>query len=209
VLASSISVYGDRVRDFWISTGDELKPSPGDEYGRSKVDAEALLRASGLPFSVLRLTYIVWRKKLEADPLLFHMPLATKLEICHTEDTGRAFAAAVHAPGIEGRTFDIGGGETCRTDYRGYLDRMLSLFGLGGSRILPDRAFAQRDFHCGWYADSDEAEKVLHFRRKGIEDYFAEVAEETRFLRLGATLARPIIAARLLATSAFMKVAPT
>ena len=203
VLASSISAYGDRVRDFWIRSSDALKPSPGDAYGQSKVEAEALVRESGLPFSILRLTYIVWRKKLDPDPLLFHMPLDTKIEVCHTLDTGEAFAAAAHSEAALGRTLDIGGGESCRTDYRSYLRRMLSLFGLGGAG-LPDRAFATGGFHCGWYADSDEAETLLRFRTRSLEDYYGEVAEEARWLRLGAAFARPLILARLLASSPFM-----
>jgi len=208
VLALSISIYGDRVRDFWIRVDDELRPSPGDAYGKTKVEAEALVRNSGLPFSILRLTYIVWRKKLDPDPLLFHMPPATRLEICHTEDTGRAFAAAARSRDALGETFDIGGGESCRTDYRSYLDRMFSLFGLGGSGALPDRAFAAGGFHCGWYADSDRAEAVLGFRRRSLDDYYAEVAEETRWKRGLAALVRPFILSRLLAASPFLGSGP-
>jgi len=203
VLASSISVYGDRVFDYWISVGDRLEPSPGDEYGRTKVEAERLVRESGLPFSILRLTYIVWRKKLSLDPLMYHMPLATKIEICHTEDTGRAFAAAVRRPAALGATFDIGGGAACRTTYREYLDRMFGLFGLGDAGFLPEEAFAASGFHCGWYADSDEAERALGFRRKSLEDYYGEVREEARWKKLGATLVRPILRRALLAKSPF------
>ncbi|MEI6387877.1 MAG: NAD(P)-dependent oxidoreductase [Spirochaetota bacterium] len=205
VLASSISAYGDRVSDFWIRTSDGLVPSPGDRYGQSKVEAEAILRNSGLPFSILRLTYIVWRKKLGADPLMFHMPLATKIEICHTEDTGRAFAEAAINPAALGHTFDIGGGEGCRTDYFTYLDTMLGLFGLGGMRGIPQKAFAASGFHCGWYADSDEAERVLSFRQKTLLDYYREVAGEARISRIGATLLRPLIKSLLSARSPFLR----
>ncbi|MDA8409849.1 MAG: NAD(P)-dependent oxidoreductase [Treponema sp.] len=205
VLASSIAAYGDRLRDFWIRTSDPLVPSPGDEYGQTKVEAEALVRASGLPFSILRLTYIVWRKKLRRDPLMFHMPLSTRIEICHTEDTGRAFAAAVVKDEALGRTFDIGGGESCRTNYRDYLDAMFRLFGLGGFGSVPEGAFATSGFHCGWFADSDEAEKVLGFRRKTLADYYVEVAEEAGWKRLAATLFRPLVRASLAWKSPFLR----
>ena len=204
VLASSIAAYGDRLQNFWISATDPLSPSPGDAYGRSKVEAEALVRDSGLPFSILRLTYIVWRKKLARDPLMFHMPLATRIEICHTEDTGRAFAAAALNPAALGRTFDIGGGETCRTSYRDYLDAMFRLFGLGGFGRVPESAFAPSGFHCGWYADSDEAERILGFRRKTLADYYVEVAEEAGWKRIAARLFRPFIRAGIAAKSPFL-----
>jgi nucleoside-diphosphate-sugar epimerase len=209
VFASSIAAYGDRVSNYWIRAADPLQPSPGDEYGRTKVEAEALLRSSGLPFVILRLGAIMWRKKLDPDPLLFSMPLGTKLEICHTEDTGRAFAQAARREGVLGRTFDIGGGASCRTDYRSFLDRMLGLIGLGGLARFPSEAFAESGFHCGWYADSDEAESALGFRRKGLEDYYAEVAEETRYIRPLAILAAPLVRLRMLAASPFWRIRAT
>ena len=209
VLASSIAIYGDRVSDFWICRDDPLHPSPGDEYGRSKVEAESLVRHSGLPFSVLRLSYVVSRKKLDPDPLLFHMPLATKIEICHTEDVGRAFAAAVREDAALGAIFNIGGGPSCRTTYHDYLDRMFRLFGLGGAAWLPERAFARSGFHCGWYADSDRAEAVLRFQHKGLREYYEEVREEARWIRLGAGLAAPILRAKLLASSPFWGSGPS
>jgi nucleoside-diphosphate-sugar epimerase len=205
VLASSVAAYGDRVANYWIRTSDALDPSPGDGYGRTKVEAEALLRASGLPFVILRLGAIMWRKKLDPDPLLFSMPLVTKLEICHTEDTGRAFAKAALGEGVVGRTFDIGGGASCRTDYRNFLDRMFGLIGLGGISLFPAAAFAASGFHCGWYADSDEAEAELSFRSKGLEDYYAEVAEETRLIKPLAALVAPLVRLRMIAASPFWR----
>jgi nucleoside-diphosphate-sugar epimerase len=205
VLASSIAAYGDRVDNYWISTGDPLTPSPGDEYAATKIEAETLLRNSGLPFVILRLAAIMWRKKLDPDPLLFHMPLGTKLEICHTEDTGRAFAKAARRESIEGHTFDIGGGASCRTDYRSFLDKLFDLIGLGGIDAFPAAAFAHSGFHCGWYADSDEADACLCFRRKGLEDFYAEVKEEMRRIRPWAALVAPIVRARMLAASPFLR----
>jgi nucleoside-diphosphate-sugar epimerase len=207
VFASSVAAYGDRVADYWIRTSDTLAPSPGDEYGKTKVEAEALIRSAGedwgLPFAILRLGAIMWRKKLDPDPLLFHMPLGTKLEICHTEDTGRAFAMAARSEAALGRTFDIGGGASCRTEYRSFLDRMFSLIGLGGISRFPASAFATSGFHCGWYADSDDAEEVLGFRSKGLEDYYGEVAEETRLIRPLAAAVAPFVRLRMLASSPF------
>lgn len=205
VLASSVAAYGDRLGSPWIRVKDKLSPNDDDVYGKTKVEAERLLRASGLPFSILRLSYIVWCKNIKRDPLMFHMPPATPIEACHTEDTGRAFAAAARLPEALGATFDIGGGAQCRMSFREYLDRMFRIFGLKNSTFLPDSAFASSGFHCGWYADSDEAEAILHFRRKSLEDYFREVYRETRFLRPWASLVAPAIRRQLLRASPFLR----
>jgi len=191
VLASSIAIYGDRLADFWIKSSDELKPS--DTYSKTKIECESLLKKSGLEYTILRLSYVVWAKWLPFDPLLFAMPPETRLEIIHTEDAGRAFAAAASTQAAKGKTLDIGGGALCRTSFRAYLDRIFRYFRLGDSAFLPDAFFASGDFHCGWYEDSDYADSILHFRRKTLEDYYEEVRWETRFLGPLVYLVRPFV----------------
>ena len=191
VLASSIAIYGDRLADFWINSSDEVKP--GDTYSRTKIECESLLKKSGLEYTILRLSYVVWAKWLPFDPLLFAMPPETRLEIIHTEDAGRAFAAAASTQAARGKTLDIGGGALCRTSFRAYLDRIFRYFRLGDSAFLPDDSFASGDFHCGWYQDSDYSDSILHFRRKTLEDYYEEVRWETRSLGPFVYLVRPII----------------
>jgi hypothetical protein len=41
---------------------------------------------------------------------------------------------------------------------------------------LPEYAFATQNFHSGYYADGDDLESILHFRRKTLADHYAEVA---------------------------------
>ncbi|MEN6364742.1 MAG: NAD(P)-dependent oxidoreductase [Rectinema sp.] len=202
VLASSVAVYGDRLDEYWISSTDKL--APDDTYGRSKVACEEILRASGLDFTILRLTYVVWYKWRKADPYMFAMPARTRLEVVHTEDAGRAFAAAASTPGASGKTLNIGGGASCRTVFRAYLDRMFRCFGLGNADFLTDEAFAKNGFHCGWFLDSDEAEALLGFRRKTLEDYYDEVRWDTRFIRPFGALAAPFIRTKLKSGSPFV-----
>jgi len=206
VLASSIAIYGDRLADFWIRATDDIHGS--DTYSATKVACEGLLRASGLDFAILRLSFVAWAKWLPLDPLLFSVPPETRLEIIHTEDAGRAFAAAAALPAASGGTFDIGGGALCRTSFRAYIDRMFRYFGLGDSSFLPQSAFALGGFHCGWYEDSDEAERLLGFRRKTLEDYYEEVRWETRFIRPLAALTSPVVRRWLLGMSPFSPRSP-
>lgn len=182
VQASSIAVYGDRLADPDIRAEDPLKPTPGDAYGIQKAACEGLIAASGLPWIILRLSYIVWRKKLDMDPIMFRMPLETRIEVCHTRDAGRAFAHAARMPEAAGSIFNIGGGESCRTTYRDYVDRMFACFGLKGIRALPKEAFARSGYHCG-YVDSEKADRVLGFQGRTIEDYYAEVNAEAAAIR--------------------------
>ncbi len=180
VFASSIALYGDRLANPWISAQDPL--CPNDVYALTKQQCEAMLQKGDLPWTILRLSYVVASDWLPLDPLLFEVPLATHFEVVHTEDAGRAFATAWSTLATEGRILNIGGGILCRTTYRAYLDRMMRAFGLGDSSFLSDDLFATRNFHCGWLADSDEAELLLNFRSKTLEDYYSEVAWRERVI---------------------------
>ncbi|MBP7094980.1 MAG: NAD(P)-dependent oxidoreductase [Spirochaetia bacterium] len=206
VYTSSIATYGDRLADWLVRPGDPQRPQDDDPYAVQKTAAEALVRGSALEWVVCRLSYVVWRRKTAMDPLMFRMPLGTRVEVVHTEDCGEALAEACFAPDAARRVFDIAGGESCRTFYGDYLDRMLAIFGLGGRRFLPERAFARKGYHCAW-VDTSESQRVLRFQRRSLEDYYAEVREEAKGLRFWAALARPLVRAAIKARSPFLAAA--
>ncbi len=181
IFASSVALYGDRLANPWISIQDAI--APNDTYSVTKNECEMLLRASGLEWVILRLSYVVSSDWLPFSPQLYDVPPSTRLEVVHTEDAGRAFAKACDSPQAAGRVFNVGGGPSCRTTYRAYLDRLMRYFGLGSSSFLPDELFAKGNFHCGWFTDSNETESILLFRSKTLEDYYSEVSWRTRALR--------------------------
>ncbi|MDD3686834.1 MAG: NAD(P)-dependent oxidoreductase [Bacteroidales bacterium] len=168
--SSSISVYGDRLKDPNIYKTDPLLPSVGDEYAKTKIAAEEIIQSSALKWSIFRLTAIMGGHKI--SKLMFHMPLATKMEICTPADTARAFVNAIeHRNIIEGKIFNLGGGENCRCTYLEFLDRSFKIFGLGDVNF-PEKAFADQNFHCGYYSDGDDLEEILKFREDNLESYF-------------------------------------
>ena len=144
---SSISVYGDRVYNPWITVEDPLLPSDGDEYAETKILAERIIRKSNLKWTIFRLSAIMG-PQTHLDPLFFHMPLDTSLEIATSRDTGFAIVEAIyHQSDLRGKTFNLSGGENCRTTYRDFLTNAFNVMGLGKLN-LPEKAFAKRNFHC-------------------------------------------------------------
>ena len=171
IYSSSISVYGDRLENPFIRVGDPLIPSEGDEYAITKIKAEDIIRNSKLDWSIFRLTAIMGNHK--ASKLMFHMPLATSMEIASPEDTGRAFIHAIDKRElISKKIFNLGGGESCRTTYEEILSRSFEIFGLGELNF-PIKTFAEKNFHCGFYDDGDDLENLLHFRNDTMESYYA------------------------------------
>jgi nucleoside-diphosphate-sugar epimerase len=179
IYTSSVSVYGDRVDNPFITVDDPVHPNEEDEYAKTKVAAEKIVMNSGVLWVIFRLTYIVSPEKLEMDPLMFHMPLNTCIEVCHTQDTGKALANAVGNDMVWGKIFHIAGGEKCRTTYREYLNRMMDIFGLG-ENWLPEEAFSTGKFHCG-YMDTAESQELLQYQEHTIEDYYTEVKNQVGY----------------------------
>jgi len=173
--ASSVSVYGDRLKDPFIKVGDPLVPSEGDEYAKTKIKAEIAVQNCQLDWSIFRLSAIMGTDNHKISGLMFHMPLATSMEITTPKDTGRAFVNAINKREfLSKRIFNLGGGENCRIDYHEFLSKSFNVFGLG-KLDFPKNAFAKQNFHCGYYSDGDELEEILHFRKDSIESYFKEV----------------------------------
>jgi nucleoside-diphosphate-sugar epimerase len=173
IFTSSVAVYGDRRYNPMIQVNDPLVPSKGDYYAITKITAERLIRESGVEFTIFRLTYITSIDKLNLDPLMFHMPLDTHIEICDTKDIGLALVNAIECDDVWGETFNIAGGQECRTTYREYLNDMMELFGLGRN-FLPEEGFAKKDFHCG-YMNTTKSQTLLNYQKHTLEDYYREV----------------------------------
>jgi len=205
IFTSSISVYGDRVHKPYISIGDPLNPSEGDEYAQMKIDAEKYIKGSGINYSIFRLCGIL-ANRLRVQPLMFHIPLDTALEWCHPSDAGYALVEAVDNILINNRTFNLGGGERCRISARNFIKEIFPIWGLD-SDLLPESAFALKNFHSGYYKDGDELNQILKFRRHSLQDYIQSLRKKVLPIQryLIKSIPKPIIRNWLLSMSEPLK----
>lgn len=179
--SSSISVYGDRIKNPYIKVNDPLIPSVGDAYAKTKIASEDLLQNSKLDWTIFRLAAIMGNHKM--SKLMFHQPLNTALEIATPADTARAFVNGIkQQTQLSKQIFNLGGGENCRSSYKDFLQRSFTVFGLGALNF-PQNAFADKNFHCGYYADGDDLENIVHFRKDNLEDYFKMEAAKVSGLK--------------------------
>jgi len=190
--SSSISVYGDRVSNPYITVNDALQPSDGDVYARTKIEVEEMIQNSKLDWSIFRLTAIMKNHKI--SKLMFHMPLNTMLEICTPKDAAKAFVEAINKREVlSKRIFNLGGGTECCITYEKFLQKSFMLFGLG-TLNFPPNTFAMRNFHCGILKDGDVLESLLHFRHDTLDTYFADTKRSVPFFtKLSCTLFRIFI----------------
>ena len=177
IYASSISVYGDRLKDPWIKVTDAIKPSDGDYYAQTKIEAENLIRKSQLDWSILRVSAVMGIQT-SMSSLFFHMPLDTSLEIITARDAGRAFVKAIdHFAAISHKTYNLAGGPLCRTSYKDFLARVFDIKGLK-KPVFPEQAFANHNFHCGFYQDEAVLQDIIDFQSESLDDYYNILADQ-------------------------------
>lgn len=176
--SSSVALYGDRLATPWIHVGDPINPSKGDFYAKTKIQAERQIVQYQGDWSIFRLGAVMGGHQI--SKLMFHQPLGTNMEIITAEDVARAFLKAISSRKVlSGNIYNLGGGEACRMQYKEFLQRSFEIRGLGKLNF-PHFAFADQNFHCGYFEDGYKLHNLLHFGQDSMESYFARDAAKVK-----------------------------
>jgi len=197
IFASSYHIYG--------RTQDQLPPRtvsdplhPIEHYSRHKVECEHRVKASGLEWTILRLSATL-PLALKLDPGMFDVPLDNRMEYVHTRDVGLAMANAVSSEDVWGKILLIGGGPRCQYYYREIAQRILNAVGVG---MLPEEAFSSTPFCTDW-VDTTESQRLLNYQRHDLEDYIREMVTMLGYRRYFIRAFRPIVRYHLLKKSPY------
>jgi nucleoside-diphosphate-sugar epimerase len=207
VQASSVAAYGARNphRVEGLLTADTpLRPS--DIYGAHKVEAENLVRSSGLDWVILRLGGVLTaepRLDLDLDTIYFEasLPVDGRIQTVDVRDVARAFIAATTAP-VVGETLLIGGDKSHRLVQGDIAPSTAAAMGLVGG--IPAGRKGNPDNDAGWFGtdwmDTTRSAEALDFQRITWPQLLAETAERMGWrrqaMRLGAPLAHALLKRR-------------
>ncbi len=197
IFASSLHIYGPTQHlDPPRCIDDPLNPT--EHYSRHKVACEALVRSSGLRWSIFRFAAAM-PIALRPDPGMYDVPLDNRMEFVHTHDVGLALANGAEGDDVWGRTLHIGGGPRCRLVYREIVEKALTAMGVG---MLPEEAFGERQFCTDWL-DTRESEALLHYQVHTYDDFVAEMRAVLGWRRPLMTMFRPLVRRWLLSKSRY------
>jgi nucleoside-diphosphate-sugar epimerase len=196
----SVAAYGGRLPPHHLlRVGDPLRPSVGDFYATTKIAAERAVIESGIRhWASLRQTWIAIPNILSLmDPIMFHQPLDTHIEMITAADAGYGLVQCLDCPDdFFRKVYNMSGGPSCRMVYAGLLERTWGDLGLGDYRKSMARNwFGLRNFHCGWYADGDVLNDYLGHWRDSLDVYHQQVNSAfPAILQLGCKIApSPIV----------------
>jgi nucleoside-diphosphate-sugar epimerase len=172
-----------------------------DAYTAHKIEAEGMVRASGLDHVILRFADVPRMALRPAHPIMFEIPLDTRIETLHTRDAGLAVARALGCPEAWGRTLLVGGGQRCQVYFRDYLSRFLTAMGVGP---LPEEAFGATAYPTDWI-DTEESQRLLRYQRHSFDDIVAEIGALLGWRRPLMPLLRPLVRRRMLGLSPYWR----
>jgi nucleoside-diphosphate-sugar epimerase len=168
-------------------------------YTAHKIEGEAMVRRSGLVWSILRLADVPVLGIRDPHPIMFEIGLDNRIESLHADDAGLAIANALETPQVWGRVMFIGGGPSCQLTYREYLTRLLAAMGVDP---LPEKAFSTAVYATDWI-DTEEGEALLRYQRHSFDDIAEAIAASLGWKRNLASAASPLARAALLRLSAY------
>lgn len=172
-----------------------------DHYSTHKIACEQMIKTSGLEWAIFRFADVPPLSLRSPHPIMFRIPLTTRIEVIHTYDAGLAVANGIYSNEIWGRTLLIGGGPSCQILYREYLSRMLEMMGIG---MLPDSAFGTEPYSTDWL-DTEESQRLLNYQRYSFDDIVQDLAHIVGYKRLLTALVRPVARWWILRMSPFYK----
>ncbi len=201
VQASSIAVYGPRnphhITELLTA---ETPVHPFDNYGKHKVEAEALVRGSNLDWVILRLGGVLTTEpRLDMDPNFIYfegmLPADGRLQTVDVRDVARAFTAATTAAVVR-QTLLIGGDDSHRLLQGDIGTGLTGAMGFVGG--LPAGRKGDPADDAAWFAtdwmDSATANALLGHQRHSWPGMLAEIRNRMgwrrHLLRIAAPLAR-------------------
>lgn len=206
---SSISVHGPRMHlEPPVRASDELNPT--NAYTNSKVEAEKIVKESGLSWIIVRLGAVLpVGGDLSAFNEAWEVPLKQRMECIQAKDVAVALVNSIKSDTNE-KILLLGGGKSCQLTSGEFYER---LFHAAGLKMFPDSAFKSPGppeenpddwYHIEWM-DTKEAQELLDFQNSSFEDYLKELKSYLGILRHLARLFRPIVYRVLLKKSPYYR----
>jgi len=172
VFTSSVAVFGPTPNVNELISADKNDPNPKGAYAETKVEAENLIKESGIDYLILRLTAVLYFT-LEVSDLrrMFSIALNNRIEFCHPDDLALAILNGIkNFDTLKGNTLVISGGPDQRMLYK---DMISSILGVMGLPLPPAHKFTREPYYLDWY-DTSKSQELLKFQRKSFADYLKD-----------------------------------
>jgi nucleoside-diphosphate-sugar epimerase len=162
IFASSISTYGITASKE-PPIGEDHPQNPHNIYAKSKIEAEHLIKSSGVPFVILRIAPLSVADLIEL-PKVIPYRKDQRVEFVSATDAAQALFRAVDNPDALGKTFNIAGGPSWQMTGAEYITRFYDALG-----VEVDAVFSEEHTALDWYDTSQS--QLLGYQRTSFNDF--------------------------------------
>jgi UDP-glucose 4-epimerase len=195
VFASSIAVYGKQQGRIPPPLKSCDPVTPDDFYGHNKAECEAMIKASALDWTLMRISAcppvnIANMASFKGTPV-FDMHPDSRMELIHPADAALAFVNALACEESIGKTLLLGGGAGNQVTYQQQFNAMIAAIGL---QPLPREVFQIKEpieFHGDWL-DTEESQRLLKFQRHDIKEQHRDFWNSFGFIKHSFLLLKPL-----------------
>jgi len=176
LFTSSVAAFGPTPGASQPLCPEKTECNPRGAYGETKLQAEHIIKESGIDYAILRLTATMYLSFSISDlKRMFTVPLNNRVEYCHPNDTASAILNAIkNFDTVKGNILVISGGPEQRMLYR---DMIRAMMGIMGLPLPPARKFTTEPYYLDWY-DTTKAQELLKFQRHTFADYLKDYSKE-------------------------------
>lgn len=168
IFTSSVSVYGDTSNEKGL-IGPEHPVNPFDWYAESKVAAEQILMASGLPVINIRISGIVIPAFLD-PPEPWPFMHDQRIELLAIGDLVRALANLVEIKSAASQTLLLAGGKSWQVTGEEYVRRWGEIMEIP----VDEMSFMNQPGWLNWY-DTSRSQTLLNYQNTSLDAFFKEL----------------------------------
>jgi nucleoside-diphosphate-sugar epimerase len=176
LFTSSVAAFGPTPGACQPLCPEKTEPNPKGAYGETKLQAEHIIKESGIDYVILRLTATMYLSFSISDlKRMFTVPLNNRVEYCHPNDTASAILNAIkNFDDVKGKILVISGGPEERMLYK---DMIRAMMGIMGLPLPPAHKFTTEPYYLDWY-DTTKSQELLKFQRHTFADYLKDYSKE-------------------------------
>ena len=187
--ASSTSIY--EIGKEEVSVASRLTNNELDYYSNTKIKIEKMIAKNHKNYIIFRLPLVL--SDLNKCDFIYNGVSKETVEVITAEDAAYAFVKALdNITSLNGKKFNLAGGDSCRITYKEILKNILKYYGISW-RFIKTRLFSIKDFHGFVYKDSDKLEDILHFRNDSISSYFMRQRRKHKNRDFNILIAKPLV----------------
>lgn len=169
VFSSSVSTYGYTVNDTPPITVDHPQVAT-DLYAESKIEAEKVVLASGIPYTILRISGVVIPVFYDPNPWQF-LP-EQRVEFVHRDDVATSLFNSAVTKEARNKIFNIAGGKDWQMLGKEWAAKHLAVLDFP----IEEATYAD---HPGWfdYYETAESQEILKYQNNTPEMFFEQLAQ--------------------------------